>query len=183
MSAPASAHRVHRRHERPQKDPATKGPAFPAPKPLSPVRYAGPDDLDDLLAFLAAVKNEIEGGRVAGDLIADLAHALTHRQRGVAFIIRGPSGIEASLGLWAERPLLSHGYFLKAAWLVAAPEVRDSGHTKSLLLEGRKFANAIGRPLLVEEMTTNLANGKAALIGRHLSQAGAVFLYKPAVAG
>lgn len=162
---------------------AVRGPAQKPPRPLSPVTYAGPGDLDALLAFLASVRDEIEGGKVEGDLIADLADALTHRRQGVAFIVRGPDGIEASLGLYAARPLFSRAHFLKAIWHVVAPEARMTGHAKSLLIEGRKFADSLGRPLLIEEMTPDVTTGKAALIGRHLQQAGTVFRYAPITLG
>ena len=158
-----------------------KGPIPRSPRPLSDVAYAGPDDLEGLIAFLYGVRDEIDGGRAEQDLIADLAHELTHRIRGVAFIVRGPLGIEASLGLRADRTLLSRVHFLRATWLVVAPEARRTGHAKSLLIKGREFAVSMGRPLIVEEFTPDMADGKVKLVGRHLEQAGALFRYQPAV--
>ena len=161
---------------------SVKGPSQKPPRPLSPVDLAGPNDLDALLEFLAAVRDEIDGGRVELEVMATIARELVNRVRGVAFIVRGPFGVEASLGLRAESPLLSRTHHLRSTWYVVAPEARATGHAKSLLLEGQKLAASIGRPLLIEELTPDIANGKAALIGRHLKTAGTVFCFSPPVA-
>ncbi len=160
----------------------SRGPAQKAPRPLSDVTYAGPDDLEPLLTFLREVRDEIDGGRVEEDLLRDLAEQLTHRVKGVALVVRGPYGIEASMGLRAEQPLFSRVHYLRAVWNVVAPEARGTGHAKSLLIKGREFADGLGRPLWAEEYGIDLASGKMALIGRHMRQAGAIFRYAPEVA-
>ncbi len=159
-----------------------RGPAQKLPRPLSDVSFAGPSDLDALLAFLDGVREEIDGGQVEDGLIAQLARDLVNRVGGVAFVVRGTDGIEASLGLRAEHPLFSRSHYLRAVWNVVAPEARLTGHARSLLVEGRKFADSLGRRLLIEELTPDTAAGKTKLVARHLRQVGALFLYDPVTA-
>lgn len=157
-----------------------RGPAQKPPRPPSDVSFAGPTDLDALLLFLADVREEIDGGRVEDILIADFARDLVNRIGGVALIVRGAGGIEASLGLRAEHPLFSRAHYLRAVWNVVAPEARLTGHARSLLVEGRKFADSLGRQLLIEELTPDMAGGKTKLVARHLRPVGTLFRYDPA---
>ena len=165
------------KHLRPQKGPATR-----PPRPLSEVTYAGPDDYEPLLLFLNDMHDEIDGGRVELDLLADLALDLTHRIGGVVFVVRGPMGIEASLGLRAEHSLFSRTHYLRSTWLVVSQEARATGHAKSLLIKGRELADSMGRSLLIEELAPDMSSGKVKLVGRHLQQAGAIFRHSPKAA-
>lgn len=167
------------RHLRPEK---SKGPSQIPPRPMSEVSYAAPDDVDALVAFLGDVRDEIAGGEADFDLLSAVARELAHRVHGVALVVRGAQGIEASMGLRAERHLLSRSHYLHAVWNVVSPDARATGHAKSLLIEGRKFAESIGRPLLIEELTPDITNGKAKLIARHLNQTGAIFRFSPELA-
>lgn len=161
----------------------SKGPSYKPPRPLSPVEYARPVDLDDLVWFLRSVRDEIEGGRVDDDLMVALATDLVRCKGGVALIVRGQYGVEASLGLRFDRPELSRADHLRSVWNVVAPEARQStGHARSLLLHARNFADSMRLPLIMEEYTDDLASGKAKLVARHLKTAGAVFLHEPGTA-
>lgn len=157
----------------------TKGPEKKAPRPLSPVSYAGPDDLEPLLIFLQRLRGELEGGRAEEDLVIELARDLVERRGGIVLVVRGLTEIEASMGLLAMRSIFSRSFFFRAVWNVVTPEARSTGHARSLLLEARRFADSVGRMLWIDEMTPNPESGKAKLIGRHLPQAGAMFIYDP----
>jgi hypothetical protein len=158
----------------------TRGPATKPPRPLSPVAYAQPPDLEDLVWFLRSVRDEIDGGRVEDDMMVALVERLVRREGGVAMIVRGQYGVEASLGVRFDHPELSRAHYLRAVWNVVAPEARKStGHARSMLLHARAFADSIGLPLLIEEYSPDLEAGKLRLIGRHMKTAGAVFLHEP----
>lgn len=162
---------------------ADKGPPQKPPRPLSEVAYAGPGDLDDLIWFLRSVRDEIGDGRVEDTIMVQLAHDLTSRIDGIALIVRGTLGVEASLGIRFQRPLLLSTHDLRVVWNVVTPELRRStGHAKSLLIAARSLADRMGRRLLFEEFTPDPAAGKMRLLARHLQPAGAVFLYAPEVA-
>ena len=150
------------------------------PKPLSEVRYAGPEDLEDLLRFLDVMRDEIDGGRVDdSDLLADTAHDLVNRLRGVVIIAPGPVGVEGSLGLVAERPRFSRTHYLRAVWFVVGRIYRSSGHAKSLLLKAREFSDQVGRPLLIEECNLDMVSPKIILLARHVRPSGTLFRHIP----
>ncbi len=162
----------------------SRGPSLRPPRPLSDVAYAGPGDLDALVAFLLSVRDEIWDGLAEEDLLTELAYALTHHVQGVALIVRGEDGVEGSLGIAAGRPLFSRTHFLRSVWFVVAPEARTTGHAKSLLLKGREFAESLGRPLVIEEIAANPEDGRLKLISRHLKASDTVlrFRHLPTVA-
>jgi GNAT superfamily N-acetyltransferase len=145
------------------------------------VGFAAINDYDDLLRFLFEVKDEVDEGRAEEDLIAALVKDFTHRVGGIALIIRGDSGIEASLGIKIERPMLSRSHYLRSVWNVVLPEARLTGHARSLLIAARQFADEIGRPILLEEWTPQIDAPKARLVSRHFKTAGAIFRHLPAV--
>lgn len=158
----------------------TRGPTHRPPRPLSPVAYAQAHDLDDLVWFLRSVRDEIDGGRVEDDLMVEWVRNLVHRVDGVAMIVRGQYGVEASIGLKFDHPLFSRAHHLRTVWNVVAPEARQTtGHARSLLVHARGFADSIGLPLVIEEFTDDLESGKAKLVARHMKTAGAVFLHEP----
>src|ERR1700758_5605511 len=96
--------------------PHIPGPAQRAPRPFSPVLMANEQDADELIAFLRAMRAEIDGGQAEEDLLIANGRALAMREGGVAFIVRGGLGIEGSLGILFERPRLSRTYYLRAIW-------------------------------------------------------------------
>lgn len=157
-----------------------RGPATKPPRPLSPVAYAQPQDLEDLVWFLRSVRDEIDGGRVEDDLMVAVADRLVHRRDGVALIVRGPYGVEASLGMEFDQPTFSRAFHLSVCWNLVAPEMRQStGHARSMLLQARAFADSIGLPLLIEEYGQDLEGGKAKLVARHISPVGTLFMHRP----
>lgn len=160
-----------------------KGPAQKQPRPLSPVVYATPADLDDLVWFLHEMRSEIEGGLAEEDMMVAVASALVRKAGGgVALIVRGDKGIEASMGLAFEKPLLSRKPRLRVVWNCVLPEYRVTGHAKSLLIRARELADSLGRQLLLEEFSPDPENGKVKLAGRHMTNAGQMFLYSPELA-
>lgn len=84
-----------------------RGPAQKAPRPLSPVVTAGELDLTDMIWFLHQMRDEIEGGRAEEEVMVAWAGAMARKVGGVALIVRGANGIEASMGLAIETPPLS----------------------------------------------------------------------------
>lgn len=168
------------KHLRPTDRQLPRGPATRPPRPLSPVVCAQPQDLEDLVWFLRSVRDEIDGGRVEDDLMVALADKLVRRYAGVALIVRGAYGVEASLGMRFNRTEFSRADHLRTVWNVVAPEARQStGHARSMLIHARSFADTIGLPLVIEEYSPDLEAGKMKLLGRHLKTAGAVFLHEP----
>ncbi len=182
------------------------GPARTEPVALSKVEPATVQDFQDLVYFLYRVREEIDDGDVEQDLLAELVKALVNRQYGIAFIVRGPTGIEASLGVILERPRLGRKYRLRSVWNVVIPAARrTTGHAKSLLATATAFADQIGREFYLETWTqperTEFAypqgeigpcnqcgrqlhefldkSPKARLCSRYLPSAGRIFAYSP----
>ena len=168
---------------------STLRPRPPAPpgqpaRPFSHVETADPGDLDQLIWFLQSVRDEIDGGRAEEDLLLSLASQMVRRDGGVAFIVRSPlgRGIEASMGVVFERPILSRNYYLRSVWNVVAPEARHTtGHAKSLLVAANKFADGIGRRIYIREDAAQFDAPKLRLCGRHLRPAAALFMHEPSL--
>lgn len=160
----------------------SKGPAQKLPRPLSPVLYATPADLDDLVWFLHNMRDEIEGGAAEEEALIAIASAYVRKAGGVALIVRGDKGIEASMGLMIEQPPLSSRKRLRPLWNCVLPEARITGHAKSLMLRAREIADSLKRDILLVEFTPDQENGKVKLAGRHMIPAGHVFRYSPETA-
>jgi hypothetical protein len=154
-------------------------PAQRPPRPFSDVKMATAEDADDLIWFLRSVADEIDGGAAEDDLMTAMATQLARRDGGMALIVRGSRGIEASMGIVFLRPLLSRNYFLHTVWRVVAPEARMTGHAKSLLVEARKYADGIGRRLQNIEYAAEIDAPTIRLCTRHLKISGAVFSHIP----
>lgn len=157
-----------------------RGPAQKAPRPLSPVVTAGELDLTDMIWFLHQMRDEIEGGRAEEEVMVAWAGAMARKVGGVALIVRGANGIEASMGLAIETPPLSRRKRLRVLWNCVLPEARVTGHAKSLMLRAREMADSLQCDILLYEATPDPENGKVKLATRHMEKAGHVFLYSPA---
>lgn len=119
------------------------------PEPISPVAIATPEDRDDLIRFLAQIKDELSGGRGDIDLAFEWACRFVLRDGGVALIIRGTGCIEASIGLELCREPLERPFYVRSIWNNVLPMARRTGHAKSLLIAAGEFAAVIGRRLEV----------------------------------
>lgn len=160
-----------------------RGPAQKAPRPLSPVANAGPDDLENLVWFLHQMRDEIADGQAEEEMLVALAKRLVDRREGVALIVRGRERIEASLGLVFQNPLLRSARHLHVAWHCVLPECRaTTGHAKSLLARAKEISDDLKRPLLLEEFNPDPESGKVKLAKRHLKPAGQLFVHIPEVA-
>ncbi len=156
-----------------------RGPAQKAPRPLSTVEYATPLDLDDLVWFLHAMREEIGDGQAEEDKLVALASAMVRSTGGVALIVRGKTKIEASLGLVFNEPLLNSKRYFLVAWNCVLPEARVTGHAKSLLAKAKVLADQLQRPLLLEEFSPDPDSGKVKLAARHLKPFGQLFRHLP----
>lgn len=156
-----------------------RGPAQKAPRPLSKVDWARPDDAEALITFLYSVRSEIDRGMFDDAEMETVARELANLDHGVAFIVRGPDGIEASLGLKAIKATLSRTRRLHVAWFAVLPGARLTGHAKSLLLTARSYADRLGRHLVAEESLSG-DEPKTRLVARHIPPSGHIFSYAPA---
>lgn len=157
-----------------------KGPDKKPPRPMSPVDQAGPEDLESLVWFLKQMRHEIgDGNADLGRLVA-WANAMTHREGGIALIVKGGAEVEASLGIIWENPILHRDMHMRAVWNCVLPAHRNTGHAKSLLSRAKGLANAVRRPLFLEEVGADPDSGRAKLARRHLTQLGQLFVHLPA---
>ena len=162
------------------------GPAQKPPRPFSVVETATSGDLTDLIYFLRSVREEIGGGLVEDILMIELAESLASRQGGIAFVVKGQHGIEGSFGIRFDRPWYTKKFRLVSTWNVVEPSLRAvTGHAKSLQMAARNFADQLGRPLYLEELTPMGIDMKKAddpklrLCGRVFRPAGMLFEHVP----
>jgi hypothetical protein len=159
------------------------------PRPLSEIKTATQADFAELVYFLLSVRDEIDDGEVEEDLLVNLADSLSRREFGICFIVRGPTGIEGSVGILFERPRLARTYRLRSVWNVVLPAARNTtGHAKSLLTAATEFADGLGRKLLLDacqppyriKLDKDLEQSpKIRLCSRYLDTAGRIFAYYP----
>ncbi len=169
--------------------PSGPTPSLIPPRRFSEVKPAAPEDFPELVYFLLSVCDEIDDGEIEEDLLVSLADALTKREYGICFIVRGPLGIEGSVGILFERPRLARSYRLRSVWNVVAPAARNTtGHAKSLLTAATEFADGVGRKLLLDacqpperiKLNKDLeVSPKVRLCSRHMYIAGRIFAYLP----
>lgn len=163
------------------------------PKLPSETAIAKSSDADDLIRFLSGLRREIEDGEVEPDLLDALVTSIVKENNGVAFIIRGQRGIEASIGIGFERRPLARTYRLRVVWNLVAPPVRHStGHAIGLIQTAIKFADALGRPIflnasvhkpqIIKLKYSAEPSPKVRLYSRHLPTAGLIFAHFPGMA-
>jgi hypothetical protein len=168
-------------------------PGGRAPVECSATTIAQAADYAELMCFLLPLRDEIDDGTVDPDLLAEIVESLTNRIAGLAFIVRGPTSIEASLGLLFEKasPLSRH-YRVRCIWNVVAPEARKTGHAKGLLAAATRFADQLERPFYLIMPTTPRQieispalepSAKIRFCARHMAVAGTVFAHIPASSG
>lgn len=151
------------------------------PRPLTPIDVATPDDALDLFYFLRYLRWEIGDGLVDDEAMRLMVARMANRDEGVAFLVRGPGGIEASLGIALERPWWSTTHNLRVMWSIVAPEFRArGGHARSLLLRALEFSNRVGRPLVHAELADEMETPKIRLCHRvYKNPVGVLFRHEP----
>ena len=145
------------------------------------VRRASNDDLDELIDFAVALRTEEALQPVSRDKVAVTVARLVAMDGGLAGVIAGEDGIEASIGLEIDHFYDTEAEHLAVRWLGTGPMFRRKNHGARLLgLAGwaqAAISEAAGRsiPLFAELLTTRELSAKLHLYSRSAQQVGATF--------
>lgn len=141
------------------------------------VRLALPADADELLLLLNVRQSEEAADLVdPGKLVSTLTK-LMRRDGGVIGVIRGPNGIEGTVGMNLDSLWYSSAVHLNVLWLYVPVAHRRSTHCKVLLKFCKSWSDEVGVPLAVNEIVVPITEQRVELVGRQMPALGKTFLY------
>src|SRR5690242_5751156 len=117
------------------------------------VHVATPEDKSPLLAFAIMIKAEDALQEVSNEKVGVMVDRCIQRDRAIAGVIKGPLGIEASIGLWIEELDYSDDVHLRVKWVGTHPACRKSGHGPRLMGFAQSFQESVGIPLFMDVLT------------------------------
>lgn len=141
---------------------------------MAPIRRAGPDDVEALLALGREMVGEVHFGAWSERKVREMIEACL--AGGVVFVSVAEDGsLTGTVGLIAEQPWWSEDWQLADRWVFVRPEFRRTGHARALLRTARLFARDVGLPLLMAHVGQR-ARGKMRLFQREFGDPmGAIF--------
>jgi hypothetical protein len=139
------------------------------------VHAATPEDKQALLSFAIMIKTEDALQEVSNDKMEVLVDRCIRRDCGIAGVVRGSLGIEASIGLTIEELDYSDEKHVSVRWLGVHPARRKTDNSARLMGFATRFQEGLGIPLFMEVTTTNALEGKLRWFSRHAPQVGALF--------
>lgn len=153
----------------------------------SQVRLALGDDFGPLLTLLK-LKHEEDGqgrfdeGRVLATIVRGIA-----RDMAVIGVIRGATGIEASIGLYPAGWWYNTDTYLTDLWNFVHPDHRRTtggrpSHAKLLIEFAKEAATFLKRPLIMSKVLNERTEAMVRLYGRQMSKGGEFFVFSPPVA-
>ncbi len=152
----------------------------------SEVKMATPEDTEPMMVLLREMHAEngiapLDEEKVRQVLIRGL---MGHRA--IIGVIRGKSGIEASVGLYIGNWWYSGDEHVEDLWSFVSEPYRRSEHAKALLQWAKHASTFLERPLLMGVLSSERTAAKIKLYERQLGPAiGALFVVraeKPAAA-
>lgn len=152
-----------------------------APQPVECpdcILIAGPRDEVGLADFLRMMHAENGMACLSEDKMFVTMRRGTQQQGGIIGIIRGPHGIEASIGMVISSWWYTDDFHLEEVWNYVHPDHRRSNHAKNLISFGKWCAEQMRLNLLMGILTTERTEAKARLYQRQIPQVGALFLYR-----
>ena len=153
-----------------------------APMIQSSVTIAQPQDADAVFALLRGLHQENGIFPMDDDLVRQRVRDACNRDGGVAGVIAGPKGIEASIGLFALSAWYTTALHLEDFWAFVSPDYRGpryAGHARRLLEFAKRCAASLELPLMIGVLSSKRTEAKVRLYRRHFPEAGATFFYEP----
>lgn len=141
------------------------------------VTIALPSDFTNLMAFLRLMHKENAIAPIVEKRVENILSRGLARDNAVIGVIRGPSGIEASTGLYLGNFWYSDSIHIEDLWCFVHPDHRRTSHAKDLLNFARWASTELGKPLLMGVLSTERTSAKVRLYNRALgAPAGALFV-------
>lgn len=145
------------------------------PNPFN-VRRAVPADADALFAFLMEhYYRESALQPVSEKKVRANIRRCVEMDRGIAGVIDGEDGIEASIGLAFEEYNYTDESHVEGLWLGVHGDHRNTQHAPNLLKFAKWVWQGLDIPMFLEVLTADRLMGKMRLFQRQVPQIGAVF--------
>lgn len=143
------------------------------------VRLANEADAPALLHFVLPLFVEGAAQSVSEAKVAALVARCTQRARGIAGIITGPAGIEASVGLTIDEADYTEESHVMVRWLGVLPAVRKSNLGARLMGFVRWFHSSLTAldspmPVFLSSLVTTDLKSKVLLLQRQAPMVGVV---------
>jgi hypothetical protein len=143
------------------------------------VRLATEADAPALLHFVLPIYVEGAAQTVSEAKVAALVERCTARERGIAGIITGPIGIEASVGMTIDEADYSDESHVMVRWLGVSPAVRRSGLGARLMGFVKWFHMTLSAmdapmPVFLSSLVTTDLRSKVLLLQRQAPMVGVV---------
>ena len=147
----------------------------------SEVRIAQRRDEDPLVAILR-IKHEEDGiGGFREDMVRATVKRGIEQDNAMIGVIRGPHGIEATIGLFIGTLWTSPDQHISDLWHFVAPDYRKSTHGKALIEFAKWASGELERPLMMMTVKNEKTAKKVDLYERQLGPAtGFMFTYQRA---
>lgn len=119
------------------------------PVDIVPIRFAAEGDLPRILALLRMLHAETPHAPLSVPRLIDFAAGVL-ADGAVVFTLDGDGLPVGTCGLVLERPWFSEAIWLRDVWLFVHPAHRRTPHARALLRAARRYAERLGRPLVME---------------------------------
>lgn len=101
----------------------------------------------------------------------------TQRQGGIIGVIRGETGLEASVGMVLDQWWYTEDWCLSERWNFVLPAFRKSDHAQRLIEFSKWCADRLSLPLMMGIISTQQTEAKLRLYRRFLTPVGGFFVY------
>lgn len=148
------------------------------PKPDGVV-FPDPSDEDAIYALLLQLHKENGLFEVSEAKVRNYIRLGTQRRQGIIGIIRGPSGLEGTIGMALEQFWYTDEWCLIEQWTFVPEEFRRSTHAQKLIDYAKWAAEQLGVPVQLGILSNSRTEAKVRLYERRLRSAGGIFLHDP----
>lgn len=139
------------------------------------VRVAVADDAAALLAFVLPIFAENAAQTVSPEKVAQLVERCISRDRAMAGIVTGPTGIDGSVGMTVDEFDYSDEPHVMVRWIGISPAVRRTNLGSQLMGFVRWFhETAAPLPVFLSSLTTTDLRSKVLMLQRQAPMVGVV---------
>lgn len=151
---------------------------------VSPVRKAGIQDEDELMAMCRALHEENGMFKMNEDKVRGALRRAFTNTGAIIGALGEPGKIEGSIYLLISNFWYSDEWHLEELWSFVLPQYRRSSNAKDLISFAKRCSDELGIPLVIGVISNERTAAKVALYQRQLDKpAGAFFLHRPASVG
>lgn len=147
------------------------------------IRLALASDESELIELLRMKTAEEDIARFDEEKMRLLLRQMIPRYWGMVAVVPGKGEhIDATTGLILGQWYFSSDWHLERLWDFVRPEARRSTIAKDLIVFAKQYAENLGLPLIMEQVTNEATARKEELVARQVPRAGGLFRYKPSSA-